>query len=41
MMNKFRGPKDPNFELVSDKIREMVEEAKKIALAQREGRLSI
>ncbi len=37
MMNKFRGPTDANFELVSSTIKEMVVEAKRITLAQREG----
>ncbi|MCJ1224820.1 hypothetical protein MMC12_001466 [Toensbergia leucococca] len=37
MMNKFRGPDDANFELVSSTIKNMVGEAKRIALAQREA----
>ena len=40
MMNKFRGPDDANFELVSSTIKEMVGKAKKITLAQREGKIS-
>ena len=40
MMNKFRGPDDANFELVSSTIKNMVGEAKRIALAQREGKIS-
>ncbi|KAL9065051.1 MAG: hypothetical protein Q9161_008470 [Pseudevernia consocians] len=36
MMNKFLGPNDANFELVSSTIKEMVGKAKKITLAQRE-----
>ena len=35
-MNKFFGPGDANFGLVSDAIKEMVEKAKKIAVSQRE-----
>jgi len=37
MMNTFLGPKDPNFALVSANIREMVREARRITVAQREG----
>lgn len=40
MMNKFLGPNDANFELVSSTIKEMVGEAKRITLAQREGKIS-
>ena len=40
MMNKFRGPTDANFELVSNTVKEMVHEAKGITVAQREGRVS-
>lgn len=40
MMNKFQGPKDENFKLVSGTIKEMVREAKRITLAQREGKIS-
>lgn len=36
-MNKFCGPKDANFGLVSNDIREMVNEAKRISVSQREG----
>ena len=39
MMNKFCGPTDANFELVSSTIKEMVREAQRIALAQREGEI--
>ena len=41
MMNKFHGPSDANFGLVSSAIKEMVETALKIALSQREGTLLI
>lgn len=37
MMNKFGGPNDPNFGLVSSAIKKMVEEAIRIAVSQREG----
>ena len=37
-MNKFDGPGDANFGLVSDEIREMVKDAKRIAVNQREGK---
>ena len=40
MMNKFLGPNDANFELVSSTIKEMVGEAKRITLVQREGKIS-
>ena len=40
MMNKFRGPIDENFKLVSSTIKEMVGEAKRITVAQREGKTS-
>ena len=36
-MNKFYGPKDANFGLVSNDIREMVNEARGISVSQREG----
>lgn len=36
-MNKFIGPSDTNFGLVSNAIKKMVEQAKSIALSQREG----
>ena len=36
-MNKFSGPGDANFGLVSNAIKKMVNEAKKIAVSQREG----
>ena len=36
-MNKFSGPNDANFGLVSDAIKTMVKEAKRIAVSQREG----
>ena len=36
-MNKFHGPGDANFVLVSDTIRNMVNEAKRISVSQREG----
>ena len=39
MMNKFQGPNDANFELVSSTIKQMVGEAKGITLAQREGKI--
>ena len=39
-MNKYRSPGDANFELVSSTIKEMVGQAKKITLAQREGKIS-
>ena len=41
MMNKFCGPTDANFELVSSTIKEMVREAKTITVAQREGKISV
>ena len=37
MMNKFHGPSDANFGLVSSAIKKMVGVAPKIALNQREG----
>ena len=37
MMNKFSGPSDANFGLVSNAINEMVKQAKRIAVSQREG----
>ena len=37
MMNKFSGPSDANFGLVSATIKNMVEEAKRITVSQREG----
>lgn len=37
MMNKFRGPNDANFGLVSNTIKEMAGKAKEIADIQREG----
>ena len=37
MLNKFYGPSDANFGLVSNAIKMMVEKAKSIALKQREG----
>ncbi len=37
MMNKFGDPSDANFILVSDEIREMANEAKRITVSQREG----
>lgn len=37
MMNKFGDPNDANFILVSDEIREMANEAKRITVSQREG----
>lgn len=40
MMNKFCGPNDANFELVSSTVKEMVGKAKRITLAQREGKIS-
>ena len=36
MMNKFHGPDDANFGLVSSVIKEMVEKACEIALTQRQ-----
>ena len=39
MMNKFHGPDDANFVLVSSTIKEMVGVALDIALSQREGTL--
>ena len=36
-MNKFDGPNDANYGLVSNAIKEMVAKAQKIALSQREG----
>ena len=41
MMNKFHGPEDENFKLVSGSIKSMVQAAKRITLAQREGKISI
>ena len=41
MMNKFQGPEDANFKLVSGSIKTMVQEAKRISLAQREGKTSV
>lgn len=40
MMNKFRGPNDANFELISSTVKEMVQEAKRITVTQREGKIS-
>ena len=40
MMNKFQGPEDENFKLVSGSIKRMVGEAKRITIAQREGNTS-
>ena len=37
MMNKFFGPDDANFGLVSNTIKTMVKQAKNIALSQQEG----
>ena len=37
MLNKFRGPGDVNFGLVSSVIKNMAEKAKRIAASQREG----
>lgn len=37
LMNKFPGPSDANFGLVSAAIKKMVEEAKRITVSQREG----
>ena len=37
MMNKFQGPEDENFKLVSGSIKNMVREAKRVTVAQREG----
>ena len=37
MMNKFHGPNDANFGLVSSAIKKIVEIAPEIALNQREG----
>lgn len=37
LMNKFSGPSDANFGLVSSAIKKMVEEAKRIAISQREA----
>lgn len=37
MLNKFFGPSDANFGLVSNVIKKMVEEAKRITVSQREG----
>lgn len=36
-MNKFFGPSDANFGLVSNTIKTMVEQAEDIALCQQEG----
>lgn len=41
MMNKFQGPNDENFKLVSGSIKAMVQEAKRITLAQREGEIFV
>ena len=41
MMNKFQGPEDENFKSVSGSIKTMVQEAKRITLAQREGETSV
>lgn len=41
MMNKFLGPEDEHFKLVSGSIQRMVEEAKRITVAQREGELPV
>ena len=40
MMNKFHGPSDANFRLVSSAIKKMVGTAPKIALSQRKGTYS-
>ena len=40
MMNKFHGPCDANFGLVSSSIRKMIGTAPEIALSQREGTYS-
>ena len=40
MMNKFHGPGDANFGLVSSTIKRMVEVALEITLTQREGSCS-
>ena len=40
MMNKFHGPGDANFGLVSSTIKKMVGIAPEIALSQREGTYS-
>ena len=37
MMNKFFGPSDANFILVSDTVKEMVKEAREIVVSQRQG----
>lgn len=37
MMNKFLGPSDANFVLVSSAIEKMVKEGKRIAVSQGEG----
>ena len=37
MMNKFFGPSDANFILVSDTVKEMVKEARNIVVSQGEG----
>lgn len=39
MMNKFQGPEDDNFKLVSESIQRMAEKAKRITEAQREGEI--
>ena len=36
-MNKFYGPGDANFGLVSKEIRQMVKKARRISNSQREG----
>ena len=41
MMNKFQGPEDENFKLVSGSIKAMVQEAKRITLGQREGKTTV
>ena len=41
MMNKFDGPEDENFKSVSGSIKIMVQAAKRITLAQREGETSV
>ena len=41
MMNKFLGPEDENFKLVSESIKKMVREANRITVAQREGKISV
>lgn len=41
MMIKYLGPRDENFKLVSGSIKRMAEQAKKITVAQREGKTFI